>query len=79
MKVNVIKKEIQNIDRLLSRSGNCRSRFSHLFYSRKELEMLSRLLKTFGMKEVKEVVDAYQCNGDMAKNQKASSFNEAER
>ena len=30
--------------------------------------MLSRLLKTFGMKEVKEVVDAYPCDGDMAKN-----------
>ena len=29
--------------------------------------MLSRLLKTFGMKEVKAVVDAYPCDGDMAK------------
>ena len=33
----------------------------------KELEMLSRLLKSFGMKDVKAVVDAYPCDGYMAK------------
>ena len=46
---------------------------------KKELEMLSRLLKTFGLKEVKAVVDIYPVDGDMTKNLTASSFNWAER
>ena len=38
-----------------------------MLYWKKELEMLSSLLKTFGMKEVKVVVYACPCDGDMAK------------
>ena len=41
--------------------------------------MLSSLLKSFGMKDVKAVVDAYPHNGDMAKKQTLFSFNLAER
>ena len=41
--------------------------------------MLLRLLTRFGMKKVKAVVDAYSCDGDMAKSQTISSFNMAER
>ena len=40
--------------------------FANAFW-KKELELLSRLLKTFGMKDVKEVVNAHSCDGDMAK------------
>ena len=50
LKVNNMKKEIQNIDGLLAGSGNCRSRFLPMLYWKKKLEMLLRLLKTFGMK-----------------------------
>ena len=34
--------------------------------------MLSRLLKCFEMKDVKEVIDPYPCDGDMAKNKQDS-------
>ena len=37
-----------------------------MLYWKNELEMLLRLLKSFGMKEVKAVVDAYSCDSDMA-------------
>ena len=37
--------------------------------------MLLRLLKTFEMKEVEAVLDAFPCDNDMAKNLIASSFN----
>jgi hypothetical protein len=47
---------MQNIDGLLAGSGNCRSQFLPMLYWKKELEMLSRLLKRFGMKDVKVVV-----------------------
>ena len=50
-----------------------------MLYKKKELEKLSRLLKTFGIKEVKAVVDVYPCECDMAKKQTVSSFNWAER
>ena len=39
-----------------------------MLYWKKELEMLLRLFKSFGMEEVKTVVDAYPCDGDMKKN-----------
>ena len=41
--------------------------------------MLLRLLKNYGTKEIKAVVDAYPCDGDMAKNQTVPFFNWAER
>ena len=47
---------MRNIDGLLVGSGNCRSQFLPMLYWKKELEMLSRLLKRFGMKDVKVVV-----------------------
>ena len=49
-----------------------------MLYWKKEIEVLSRLLKTFGMKEVKAMVDVYPCDGDMAKNLTAISFHWAE-
>ena len=76
-KVNVIKKEIQNIDGFLAGSGNFRSQFLPMLYWKKELEMLLRLLKTFGTKEFEAIVNAYSC--DMAKNLTVSSFNWTER
>ena len=45
----------------------------------KELGMLSRLLKTFGMKHVKAVVDAFPHDGKMTKNQTLFGVNLAER
>ena len=77
-KVNKIKMEIQNIDGFLAGSENCRSQFLPMLYWKKEIEVLSRLLKTFGMKEVKAMVDVYPCDGDMAKNLTAISFHWAE-
>ena len=41
--------------------------------------MLSRLLKSFGMRNVKAVVDAYPYDGDIAKNQTIFSFDLAEK
>ena len=41
--------------------------------------MLSRLLKSFGMKDVKTVANAYPHDGDMAKKQTLFSFNWKER
>ena len=41
----------------------------------KELEINSRLFKSFGMKGFNAVDDSYQFNGDIAKNQMISSFN----
>ena len=43
-----------------------------------ELEKLFRLLKIFGMNDVKAVVDAYLHDGD-GKNQASSSLNRAEK
>ena len=45
-----------------------------MLYWKKELEMLSRLLKNFGMKEVEAVVDAYPCDGDAAKKSNSILF-----
>ena len=55
------------------------SDFCQCSIGKKELEMLSRLLKTFGMKKVKAVADVYPCDGNMAKNLTSSSFNWTER
>ena len=66
-KVNKIKKYVQNIDGFLAGSGNFRRQILPMLYWKKELEMLLRLLKTFGMEEVKAVEDAYPCDGNMAK------------
>ena len=57
-KVYKVKKEIQNIDGFFAGSGNCRSQFLPMLYWKNELKNLSRLLISFGMKEVKAVVDA---------------------
>ena len=65
LKVNKIKKEIQSIDGFLAGSGNCRSQFLLMHDQKKELNMLLRLLKSFGMKEIIAVVNAYPC--DMAR------------
>ena len=40
--------------------------------------MLLRLLKNYGTKEIKAVIDAYPCDGATAKNQTVSSFHLAE-
>ena len=51
-----------------------------MLYWKKELEMLSRLIKNYGRKEVKAVVDAYPHDIYIAKkNKTVSSFNWAER
>ena len=78
-KVNKLKKEAKNIDGFLVGCGNCRNHFLPILYWKKELEMVSRLLKGHSLKEIKSVVDAYPCNGDMAKNQTVSSFSCAKR
>ena len=59
LKVKKIKNEVQNIDRFFTGSGNCRSQFLPMNYWKKEKEMLLRLLKNFGMKDVEAVVDAF--------------------
>ena len=79
LKVNKIKKEVQNIDGFLAGSGNCRSQFLPMHYWKKEKEILLRLLKKLGKKYVKAVVDVYPCDGDIAKNQTLFSFNWAEQ
>ena len=66
-KLKNIKDEIQNTDGFLAGSGNCRWQFLLMLYCKKELEMLSRLLKTFGMKVIKAVMDVYPCDGGTAK------------
>ena len=65
---NKTEKELQHIDGFLTGSWNCRRQFLPMLYLKKELETLSRLLKTFGMNEAKAVVDADQCDGDITKN-----------
>ena len=47
--------------------------------SKKELNMLSRLSKHFGIKEVKALVNDHPHDGDMAKKQTLFHFNLAER
>ena len=66
-KMKNIKNEIKNTDVFLVASGNFRRRFLPMLFREKKLEMLLRLLKTYGMKEVKAVANAYPCDGDMAK------------
>ena len=41
--------------------------FLAMLYWRKELEMLSRILKSYEVKNVNAVVDAYPCDEDIAK------------
>ena len=64
--VNKIKKEVKNIDGFLAGSGNCRSWFLPMLSWKKELGMLSRLSKNFGMKDVKAVVNTYSNDGNKA-------------
>ena len=45
-----------------------------MLYWKKELEMLSKLFKAFGMKEIKAVFDVYPCDSDMAKKRNSILF-----
>ena len=45
--MKTIKNLVQNLDRYLAGSGNSRRQFFPILYWKKELEMLSRLLKVW--------------------------------
>ena len=78
LKVNEIKHEVKSIDGFLAVSGNCRSHILPILYWKKELKLLQRLLKCFGMKGVKAVVAGYPCDGAMAKKRNNTVFNLAD-
>ena len=69
-----IKNEVQNLDGCTTWSGNCRSHFLPIICWKKELELLLILLKSFGMKDVKAVVGAYPCDGDMTQKTRQHSL-----
>ena len=62
LKANKTMYEVQNLVGCFAGPGNCRQRFLPMLYWNKELKMLPRLLKRFGMVNVKAVIDANPCD-----------------